>query len=94
MTMELSSSTHSEEDHPDPERARMRAAVAAVELALGEVSSNPPEPVREAWNRLVRLLALGPAPALRACPSCGRMGMREATRCGSCWVSLTPPATP
>lgn len=45
------------------------------------------------WAELVEFLALGPAPELRACPFCGGMGMRAATRCGTCWRKLTPPAS-
>lgn len=44
------------------------------------------------WAELVEYLGLGPPPALRACPRCGSVGMREATRCGRCWVKLLPPA--
>jgi uncharacterized paraquat-inducible protein A len=44
------------------------------------------------WAELVEFLALGPAPELRACPSCGGVGMRAATRCGRCWRKLEPPA--
>ncbi len=45
------------------------------------------------WGRLVDFLALGPAPELRDCPYCGRVGMRAATRCGYCWKKLDPPAS-
>jgi hypothetical protein len=44
------------------------------------------------WAELVEYLALGPPRELRACPSCGRVGMRAATRCGTCWRKLVPPA--
>jgi hypothetical protein len=44
------------------------------------------------WGKLVEFLALGPPPELRACPSCGSVGMRAATRCGICWRKLEPPA--
>jgi hypothetical protein len=43
------------------------------------------------WAELVEFLALGPAPDLRPCPFCGGMGMRAATRCGTCWRKLAPP---
>jgi hypothetical protein len=46
-------------------------------------------PVREAWQRLVVALDLGPEPAVRPCPHCGRLGMAAATRCGFCW-NATP----
>jgi hypothetical protein len=46
------------------------------------------------WAELVEFLELGPAPELRACPFCGSVGMRAATRCGTCWrkLSTAPPA--
>jgi hypothetical protein len=44
------------------------------------------------WAELIEYLALGPAPELRACPFCGSVGMRAATRCGTCWKKLDPPA--
>jgi hypothetical protein len=46
------------------------------------------------WAELVEFLALGPPPELRACPHCGGIGMRAATRCGTCWRKLAPPAPP
>jgi hypothetical protein len=46
------------------------------------------------WAELIEFLALGPAPELRACPFCGSVGMRAATRCGTCWKKLVPPAPP
>jgi hypothetical protein len=42
------------------------------------------------WAELTRFLALGPPPALRACPFCGSIGMRAASRCGTCWRKLDP----
>lgn len=44
-----------------------------------------------AWASVVEFLALGPAPELRTCPSCGGVGMRAATRCGTCCRRLEPP---
>lgn len=44
------------------------------------------------WAKLVEFLELEPAPELRACPFCGGIGMRAATRCGTCWRKLDPPA--
>ena len=46
------------------------------------------------WAELIEYLAPGPAPELRACPFCGSVGMRAATRCGTCWKKLVPPAPP
>lgn len=42
------------------------------------------------WAALVAELAIGPAPELRSCPTCGRLGMSAATRCGYCWARITP----
>ncbi|MBL8951509.1 MAG: hypothetical protein JNK82_12065 [Myxococcaceae bacterium] len=79
------------QDHPDPNRAGLRVAVADIDDALGAVSRSGDARLTNAWARLVNLLALGPAPALRACPRCGRAGMRDAKICGYCWERLSPP---
>jgi len=42
------------------------------------------------WAELVELLALGPTPERRECPTCGNSGLRAATRCGYCWTKLLP----
>jgi hypothetical protein len=42
------------------------------------------------WNDLVELIGPLADPLTRACPSCGRMGMPNATRCGYCWATLEP----
>jgi hypothetical protein len=72
----------------DKSHARLRELTAAVdtELAAGNPSTN----LRTSWGELVALLALGSAPELRACPNCGELAMRAATRCSRCWSSLTP----
>ncbi len=76
----------------------IRAAVEAMsrEMALlgkkdvaGEGADR--DALRAAWTALVGELALGPAPEYRKCPYCGEVGMRAATRCGSCWKALVPP---
>ena len=46
--------------------------------------------LQTAWRDLVERLALGPAPELRTCPTCGQIVMRAATLCGHCWHRLTP----
>ncbi len=48
----------------------------------------------ESWAALVEFLALGPPPELLACPHCGSVGRRAATRCGTCWRKLARPAPP
>jgi hypothetical protein len=66
----------------------MRALVVVMdrEIALGA----PTAQLRDAWARLVTVLALGPAPELRSCPRCNEVGMRAASRCGRCWLVLPP----
>jgi hypothetical protein len=46
--------------------------------------------LRASWARLTGVLALGPAPELRACPVCHRDCRRAATLCGRCWTRLPP----
>lgn len=82
---------------PDPVRSRLRTLVAAVErqLSAEPVQQMTPDvlsALREAWAALVQELALGPEPALRKCPKCGRLVMQQATRCAYCWAPLMSPA--
>lgn len=68
--------------------AKLRAIIAAVEQ---EIVHAPPTPaLRAAWTELVEVLALGPAPQTRECPTCHGVGMRAASRCGYCWAALEP----
>ncbi len=61
--------------------------------ARGEVTGGDTAALLSSWAKLVEFLALGPPPELRACPFCGGVGMRAATRCGRCWSKLdSPPA--
>ncbi|MBP8808219.1 MAG: hypothetical protein KBG48_10800 [Kofleriaceae bacterium] len=71
---------------PDP-RTRLRTLIGAVDHQL--TSSDAAAPVRAAFAALVDALALGPEPAMRACPSCGGPCRTDALRCGSCWKPLT-----
>jgi uncharacterized paraquat-inducible protein A len=64
----------------------LRCLVTAIERQFALVP--PSEDVRAVWAELVGELALGPAPELRTCPTCGESGMRAATRCIRCWSSL------
>jgi len=70
-------------------RAAMQSFEHALAMAPGGASLDR---LRSSWSHLVDALALGPAPELRACPHCGATGMRAATRCGTCWRQLVPPA--
>lgn len=78
-------------DHLDAARSRQRETLRELEAQLGLLATAPAE-LHATFARLVTQLALGPEPELRNCPSCGALGMRAATLCGSCWVKLTPPA--
>jgi hypothetical protein len=81
-----------QQDSPEgAQRAALREAVATVEECLGACEVSPAtDSLRTAWAVLLDILALGPPPELRACPVCGRNGMRAATRCGYCWTPLAP----
>jgi hypothetical protein len=60
-------------------------------LALENVGGGDPTALLASWAKLVELLELRPAPELRKCPFCGRIVMRAATSCGTCWRKLEPP---
>ena len=84
-----------EQTFPHVARGPLRALIATIDREIAESSERPEseknqltDELREAWAKLVELLALGPAPELRECPVCMRIGMRDATRCGYCWSSL------
>jgi hypothetical protein len=75
------------------DRANVQAAVDKVSHAIEGVSASFPESrsaLHIAWRQLVHLLAAEPARATRKCPRCGNLGMRDATRCGYCWLTLVP----
>lgn len=72
----------------DKSVARLRSLVAAVERQFAVVA--PAEQLRATWAEMVDVLALGPPPELRTCPTCGEIGMRAATRCIRCWSYLAP----
>ena len=83
--------------HPDAARSRLRGAVTKIDREIdrlpGQLAADDkkvPNPLREAWGELVELLALGPEPEVRECPSCHHIGMRAATVCGYCWTHLEP----
>jgi hypothetical protein len=75
----------------------VRAAVEAVDREVGlltkRATTGDAADLRATWGKLVDALDLGPAPELRDCPHCGSSGMRAATRCGTCWAKLVPPAS-
>lgn len=77
-------------DSIEPSRSVLRTLVARVDLELSKLAgpeSSGAAKVAElsgAWASLVGALALGPEPALRACPSCRRSILQEAVRCRYC----------
>jgi hypothetical protein len=70
-------------DHPDARRSRLRGIIARIERQMPVAI-----PLQATWHELIDALALGPEPALRSCPHCGKLVMLEATRCGHCWTQL------
>jgi len=78
---------------PDGERARLRAAVDAVNRELLRLprrttSAEGTNELFDRWGELVNLLALGPEPQWRRCPVCHNVGRRDATLCAYCWTRL------
>jgi hypothetical protein len=83
------------------QKARLRPVIAAIDGHLSRLSAASATgtgpatpPLLDSWAELVRLLDLGPAPEMRACPTCGRGGLRAATRCGFCWSALPSAPAP
>jgi len=74
--------------YTDAAVTKLRAAVTTVEKEIARDPANAA--LKAAWAELVDVLALGPADETRECPACHAIGMRAASRCGSCWASLTP----
>jgi len=86
---------------PDAARSYLRAVVTAVDCEISRLAqvrigepSGTTDQLREHWKELVSLLALGPEPEYRECPSCHSVGMRFATHCGYCWIKLPPFISP
>lgn len=72
----------------DKSLATMRSLITVMDRELATTPRS--DELRKAWTEMVEVLALGPEPQLRTCPSCGEIGMRAATRCSRCWSALTP----
>ena len=74
--------------YTDAAVTELRSIVAVIDQ---EILQLPPTPaLREAWAKLVSVMALGPAPQTRECPACHGIGMRAASRCAHCWAALEP----
>lgn len=78
------------------QNTQLRNLVVTIDAVLADMLKAPPGVLSDSslaelkleWAKLVGVLALGPEPEVRACPTCGRTVMRAATRCGYCWSSL------
>ena len=77
----------------------LRPIVEALDREMSRLLARPDMASAEttaalltSWADLVEFLALEPPPELRACPFCGSVGTRDATRCGTCWRKLEPPS--
>jgi hypothetical protein len=75
--------------YSDAAMSKLRAIVEAIDREIEQT----PETLRTAWAELVTVLALGPEPQTRECPTCRGIGMRAASRCGHCWTALAPLAS-
>jgi hypothetical protein len=72
----------------DDALAHLRSLIAVVDREFATTA--PSAELRVAWTKILEILALGPAPELRECPTCNGVGMRAATRCSRCWSALPP----
>jgi hypothetical protein len=79
-------------NYTDAAATKLRAIVAVIDHEIVQV---PPTPsLQAAWAELVTVMAIGPAPQTRECPTCHNTGMRAASRCGYCWGALAPLPAP
>lgn len=83
---------------PGSDQAMLRAVVNAIDQQISSLPSHATvdayrtaaSALATSWAELGKLLALGEAAPLRECPRCKRLGMHAASRCGYCWVDLSP----
>jgi hypothetical protein len=66
----------------------LRSIITDVNREIAALSPQATTALAASFAELVKLLALGPAPELRQCPTCQRTVMRAATLCGHCWAKL------
>lgn len=71
--------------------ADVEASVSAVEKSDAAPKGAGVDEVRRSWDALTKFLNVGPAPRVRACPSCGRDIVHAAIRCMHCWAKSLPP---
>jgi hypothetical protein len=72
----------------DDARSRLRRILGDMQTQV--TAAKAPDSLQTALTALVTELDLGAEPILRACPTCGSMGVHNATLCGTCWTRLTP----
>jgi hypothetical protein len=77
----------------DLKTTELLTMIARIGKELAEPSSDASlKTLRASWADMVKLMALEPAPELRACPKCKAIGIAAATRCMNCWATLVPSA--
>jgi hypothetical protein len=72
------------------ENARLRTIIATIDHQLAHRDEKQTVELTRAFAELVQVLALGPEPEVRTCPSCHKTVRLAATLCGYCWARLTP----
>lgn len=79
--------------YSDATVTKLRAIVDTIDREIVDLPGTAT--LRVAWAKIVEVLALGPAPQTRVCPTCESVGFRAASRCGNCWakLELLPPVT-
>jgi hypothetical protein len=83
-------------DPTEGERAELQVVVGEIERELRCLGREAPIAEHRtavlsliaSWSRLVELMSLGVAPAVRFCPSCGCTAPLLAIRCDQCWIGL------
>jgi hypothetical protein len=74
--------------YSDVDTSKLRTIVHSIQEELARTP--PTEAMGTVWRELVAVLELGPEPLTRECPACHSVGMRDAKRCGRCWIALEP----
>ena len=85
---------------PDSDHPSLRATAARIDSEIDRLrrahEGDVPNPVNALvayWADFINQLALRLVPEVRTCPTCGRVCMRNATRCGYCWAALAADPT-
>jgi hypothetical protein len=85
-TCKAPAAVHSGANSPDGEHTRLRAAMVAMDSEVSHRADSAG--LLASWAALVEILAVEKEPAVRPCPFCGVMVMRDATRCRDCWKTF------